>query len=129
MQLGLPEAVQDFLATNYTGYEVESVDQEDICDDQPVYELELEDGPGPDLELYFDLDWAFLFAATEVTADELPAAVLATIAADYSDYEIEDEVERWDWADGSVSFAVDLEEDEDDLEVVFFADGSIYCVD
>ncbi|MEM7574691.1 MAG: hypothetical protein AAF433_17430 [Bacteroidota bacterium] len=121
--------MQDFLATNYTGYEVESVDQEDICDDQPVYELELEDGPGPDLELYFDLDWAFLFAATEVTADELPAAVLATIAADYSDYEIEDEVERWDWADGSVSFAVDLEEDEDDLEVVFFADGSIYCVD
>lgn len=127
---GLPASVQDFLATNYPTYQVEEVEQEDICDDQLVYELELEDGTGPDLELYFNTDWEFLFAAYEVSDDELTAEVLAAIATNYPGYEIEDEVERWEWADGSISYEVELEhEDDDDLEVVFFADGSVFCID
>jgi len=76
------------------------------------------------------LDWEFQFAQFEVGASELPTAVTDAIAADYSDFQIEDDrVERQEWADGTIRFSFELESDEDDVEVIFNADGTLYCID
>ncbi|MEO0877743.1 MAG: hypothetical protein AAFY48_24335, partial [Bacteroidota bacterium] len=119
-----------FITMNYPGYQVTSAETEDICDDVLLYEVELEDGPGPDVELYFDLNWAFQFAQTEINADQLPDAVLTAIAMDYAGYEVDgDEVERQEWVDGELRFSMELESANEDLEIIFNADGSLYCLD
>jgi uncharacterized membrane protein YkoI len=129
----LPPAVLDFIQQEFDGYNIESVETEDICDDVLVYEVELEDGPGPDVDLYFDMDWNFLFTATEISADDLPAAVTSFLAMEFPGYEIEeDDVERWELADGGVRYELELEsddDDDDDIEIVVNEDGSLYCLD
>ncbi len=126
----LPQEVRDFIMNNYSGYVVTSAETEDICDDVLMYEVELEDGPGPDIELYFDLDWVLQFTQTEISSNELPDAIQNTITMNYPDFTIdEDKVERQEWANGDLRFAVELESSEDDLEIIFNEDGSLFCLD
>ncbi len=127
----VPTQVQDFIATNYNGFLIDHSETEDLCGDVPVYEVELEDGPGPDIDLYFDLDWNFLFEATDIPNSALPGEVLATIQAQYPGYTIEPgSSERFDFPDGSVQYQVELENNSDeDVEVVLNADGSIVCTE
>lgn len=128
---GLTASMSEYIQNNYPGYKVEDVEFEDICDDVRYYEVELEDGPGPDIDLYFTLDEVFAFAATEVSKSVLPQAVLDAIAQQFSGYEIDDDkVQQFELADGSLQFEVELEKDSgSDLEIVFNADGSIFCQD
>ncbi len=125
----LPQSVRDFINDNYGSYDIESVEKEDICDDQEFYEVELEDGNGPDVDLYFSLDWEFIFAATEISEDDLPDAVIATIETDFSSYDIDDDdIEQYEFADGSLQFKVELESDSgDDVEIVFDENGGTVC--
>ena len=127
--VNLPPAVQNMINADYGGYIITSVEQEDICDDVLMYEVELEDGPGPDVELYFNLDWELQFTQMEISSSELPDAVLNTIATSYAGFEIdEDKVERQEWVTGETRFSVELESSEDDLEIIFNVDGSLYCL-
>jgi hypothetical protein len=92
------------------------------------YEVELEVGPGPDLDLYFDLAWNLEFTAMDISLGDLPAAVTAAIADDYPGYDIEeDDIEQLERPNGELLYAVELESDEDDVEVIFWANGDIYC--
>lgn len=126
----LTDAMKDFIQSNYPGYKIEDVETEDICDVNYI-EVELEDGPGPDIELYFTMDKDFAFAVTEVSTSALPQAILDAIAKDYAGYEIDDDkVQRFELPDGSLRFEVELEKDSgSDLEIVFNADGSVFCKD
>lgn len=125
----VPNQVQDFIDTNYNGLAIEGSRREELCDSLPVYEIELENGPGPDIDLYFDLNWNFLFEATEVPNSALPSEVLASLQAQFPGYVLEPGFsERHDFPDDSVQYLVSLEnDDEDDLEVVLKEDGTIVC--
>lgn len=128
----IPESARDYISENFPGYEIEEVEKEDdlyLCDETEMYEVELEDGPGPDIDLYFTLDWEFVLAATEISEDDLPDAVIATIETDFSSYEIEDDdIEQYEFADGSLQFKVELESDNgDDVEIVFDENGGTVC--
>lgn len=127
----VPQSIFDYVSANYSGYDIESVETDDLCDDTVVYEVELEDGPGPDVDLYFNLNGDFLFEAKEISASALPDAVLTAIAAEFPGYEIEDDdTERFKLADGSLQYSVKLERDSgSDVEVVFDANGNIVCKD
>lgn len=125
-----PTEVQDYLQENYPSYHIDDVEIDDICENDRYYEVELEDGDGPDLELHFSLDWTYQFKLQEIKRADLSDAVISVINTDYADYEIEsDDIYRLDWADGRVMFAVELEGDDDDYEIIFNEDGSIYCLD
>jgi uncharacterized protein YdeI (BOF family) len=129
--VNIPSATLDFINGNYPGFQVQGAHTEDLCDDVPVYEVELEDGPGPDIDLYFDLNWNYLFQATDIANAALPSAVTASIQSQFPGYTIEQgQSERFDFPDGSVQYYVELESNsDDDLEVVLKADGSIVCTD
>ncbi|WP_020538131.1 PepSY-like domain-containing protein [Lewinella cohaerens] len=128
--VNIPDEVRNFIQDQYSGYIITSSEQEDICDDVPMYEVELEDGPGPDMDLYFNLDWVFQFSEIEISVNQLPAAVTDAINTNYAGYEIdEDKVEQLERPDGSLMYAVELESNDNDAEVIFHADGSIYCED
>ena len=126
----VPDNIMGYINANYSGYDVDSFEKEDLCDNSVVYEVELEDGPGPDVDLYFTLSGEFLFAATEISESDLPEAVKAAIESDFSSFSIEDDkVERFEMADGSLQYEVELESDEDDVEVIFDAAGNVVCKD
>lgn len=129
--VNMPASVQTFISGSYPGYQIDEVYKEDICDDVPVYEVELEDGPGPDIDLYFDLNWTFLFRASRIAKASLPAPVFSTIQAQFPGYVIiPDSAERYDFPDGSVQYKVELEQnDDDDWEVVLTAGGNIVCAE
>jgi hypothetical protein len=129
LAVAIPTTTEDFISDNYPDYDIDSADEDDICDDVPVYEVELENGSGPDIDLYFDLDWNFLFEAVDIAVADLPAAVTATIQSEYPNHQIEqDETERWTYPDGTVRFQVELELGSEDIELVLNEDGSIHCV-
>ena len=129
-EVNVPEEVRNFILDQYSGYLITSAEQEDICDDVLMYEVELEDGPGPDLDLYIYLNWVFQFSELEISVNQLPAAVMDAIATNYAGYQIEeDNVEQLERPDGTLMYAVELESDDNDVEVIFNADGSIYCED
>lgn len=126
---GLSESVSNYVRTNYPGYRIDDSHTEDLCDRSIVLKVELEDGPGPDIDLYFTLEGAFLFAAKDISPSDLPEAVRTAIATQFPGYEIEDDdTERYEFPDGSRQYKVELERDSgSDLEVVFDANGNVVC--
>lgn len=127
----LPDNIIPFLQENYGGYSIRHAELEDLCDSTLVYELELEDGPGPDVDLVFNLQGEFLFAAMEILLADLPEAVLNSIESNFSGYSIdEDDIEQFELADGSIQYEVELDADNDsdrDIDVVFDENGEIVC--
>ena len=128
----LPRGVLDYIMANYSDYAVDDVEKEDICDDQDVYKVELEsENEEDEPELYFDLEGNFLFACIEIPAADLPDEVKVAIETNYADYEMEDDtVKRHEYPDGSLQYQVELEnEDDDEVKVIFKADGTVVCED
>ncbi len=125
----LPIEIDAYIRANYSGYRIDDIETERLCDGSVVWEVELEDGPGPDLELYFALDGTFLFALREISVRNLPAAVLAAIASEFPGYEIDDDdAERLEFPDGSFQYLVELEpRSGSDIDVIFDANGNVIC--
>ena len=126
---GVPGLIVAYVSVNYQDYKIEEIELEDICGGVTVYEVELE-GPDPDLELYFDLNYNFLFEAYDVTVADLPAAVVSTLDTDFAGYEIDtDELEQHVYPDGSIQYRVELTLADDDVELILDADGNVLCSD
>jgi len=125
----LPNSITNYIRTNYAGYRIDSWHNEDLCDNRIVLKVELEDGPGPDVELYFTLAGEFLFSAKEIKTSDLPSVVRNAINANFSGYRIDDDkTERLQFADGSVQYKVELDRSSgSDIEVIFNANGGIVC--
>lgn len=125
----LPNNVTNYIRTNYNGYRIDSWHNEDLCDNRIGLKVELEDGPGPDVDLYFTLAGEFLFAAKEIKISDLPNAVRNAINANFPGYGIEDDkTERFQLTDGSFQYKVELERNSgSDVEVIFDASGRIVC--
>lgn len=122
--------IRDFVSENYPDYEVDEIDREELCGNQKVYEVELErEDESGEPRLYFDLDGAFLFAATKISIEDLPAEVTAGLEASYPGYSIEDDrAYRHDYADGSVQYVLKIEDaDDDDVELTLSSEGTVIC--
>jgi hypothetical protein len=127
----VPGPIADFVNANYPDYYIEDIDDEDICDDVPAIEVELE-GPDPDPELYFDTDYNFLFVSYDINASALPDPVLAELEAQFPGYSLEDDdLERHEYPNGDIEYRVKLElpGDDDEIEVVLTETGTIVCTD
>ncbi len=127
------QLILDYVAANFPGYRMEEIESEDLCDDTRYLKTELEDGPGPDIDLYFSLSGEFLFSATEIRETELPTAVRLRLENDYGNYQIaDDDLYRLDFPDGSVQFLLELEPRSgsgSDIELILDADGTLICLD
>jgi len=72
----------------------------------------------------FKKDGTWTGTETEINSDDLPPAVKKNIAANFSDYEVE-EAERCERPEGDIVWEVELENEDVELEVVFSTDGKI----
>jgi hypothetical protein len=126
----LPAAVQALLG-NYPGYSFDEAGLDTLCDGTAVLEVSLESSNSNDdsnLELVFDINGNLLYTATEITAADLPAAVTASIAANYAAYTVDGDAKQLTLANGSIQYEVDLKiAGPGDLSVTFAADGTVVC--
>ncbi|MFN7119498.1 MAG: PepSY-like domain-containing protein, partial [Saprospiraceae bacterium] len=125
----LPNNVANYIRNNYAGYRIDNWHNEDLCDSRLVLKVELEDGPGPDLDLYFNPAGEFLFAAKEIKTSDLPSAVRNAITTNFPGYRIDDDKsERFQLSNGSFQYKVELERNSgSDIKVIFDATGALLC--
>ena len=126
----VPDSVLAYLIELYPDLTVEGIEIEDLCGDINVIEIELEGENEEEVELYFSLDWEYLFASVEITEAELPMAVLDSLANAYPGYTLEDDdIYQWILADGAIQYSLEVDTDQDDYDVIIAADGTIICTD
>lgn len=95
-------------------------------EDDGTYEVEFEFQDAEFAERY-RADGQLIESATELDEQQLPVAVMQSIARQYPDYEIED-VDQLTSADGRISYRIELEGDDLEMDVIFNADGSLVDV-
>lgn len=123
----LPASITDYITANYSNYIIEDMDNDIDCDGTSIIEIELEDG-NDEIELVFDTEDNFLYAISEIRASNLPNAVTNSIATNFPNYTLDDnEADELTMADGSLRYEVELESTQDELEVIFAADGTVIC--
>ena len=122
----LPTSIADYINTNYPNYTIEDMDNDIDCDGTSIIEVELENG-NDEIELVFDTENNLLYIATEIRTSNLPTAVTDSIAANFPNNFLDDEADELTMADGSTRYEVELEGSQNDLEVLFAADGTLIC--
>lgn len=122
----LPDAVSNYITTNYPNYTIEESEYDRTCDSTEIIEVELEMGNN-EIELTFDTEGNFLYAELEIDSANLPTAVSGSITTNFPNYTLDDEAEELTLADGSMQYEVELEGTNDELEVLFAADGTVLC--
>ena len=122
----LPTSITDYITNNYPNYTIEDMDSDIDCDGTSVIEVELENG-SDEIELVFDTENNLLYVVMEIPTVNLPLAVTDSIAANFPNYSIDDEADELIMADGTTRYEVELESMQDELEVLFAADGTVIC--
>lgn len=114
----VPKAVSDAFSAKFPT--VKSVKWEKESDQEWEGEFKMDK---KEYSANFSNSGEWLETETEIKSSELPAAVLASIKANFSDHKIE-EVEKADKKSGTV-YEVLLEKGEHEMEVVFDAAGKV----
>lgn len=123
----LPASIQNYLKANYPNAEIEESEIDTLCTGTAVYEVEVEVSDDNEVDLTFDTEGNLLFTESEIKVGELPAAVTASIAANFAGYSTA-EAEKLSMADGSVRYETELKKNgQPTLEVLFAADGTVIC--
>lgn len=123
----LPTTASAYITANYPNYIIEDVDYDMTCDSTMVIEVEIENG-NSEIDLTFDLNGNFLYSEVEISTVALPTAVTNSIATNFPNYSLDDnEADELTMTDGSLRYEVDLESMQNDLEVLFAADGTVIC--
>lgn len=122
----LPATVQTYLDTNYPKAEIEESEQEKLCTGATIYEVKLEVEEDKTKDLTFSAEGVLLFTESEIDASALPAAVTASVTANYPSHTIA-EAEVLDMADGSKQYEVELKNGTQTSDVLFLADGTKVC--
>lgn len=127
----LPPPVENFLEENYPNFTVSDIERDDICGDNSVRKIVLEDDQGMETVIYYDMNWTFLFTAEYIDDTDLPTPVLDSIEFIYPSYTLElDEIQSYTFEDSSVQYKVILTADmTPDVEAVFEQDGTIACAE
>jgi uncharacterized membrane protein YkoI len=124
--IDLPTVIDNYLAANYGNYEIEESETDTLCTGTAVYEVELEVSNDKEVDLTFDTEGNLLFTEVEIASGGLPAEVVASIADNFNGYSA-GETERLDLADGSNQYEVELKKGQEQIEVLFAADGKVIC--
>ncbi len=122
----LPAVIQNYLNSNYSGYEIEVSELDSLCTGAAVYDVELEGPKDKEVELTFDTEGNLLFTETEINSGDLPAAISAGVSSNYAGAVVE-EAARLDLAGGGTQYEVELKKGQIHLEVLFAADGTVIC--
>jgi hypothetical protein len=125
----LSTAIQSYISTNYSGYMVDDVENDTLCDGSVSgTEVELEDANDMEVGLFFDASDNLIYTANEIDAATLPQQVTNLISSNYASYTLDTEAETMTFADGSVWYEVVIEDTAANsaLELTI-SEGTVVC--
>ncbi len=122
----LPQTASDYIANNYSDYDVDETELEELCSGEDAYKVELENADNDEMELVFDMEGSFLYAVTEISNSALPESVRNSISTNYPDYTLDD-AERHDRFDDTVEYQVEIEKGRKELYVILNTEGTVLC--
>lgn len=118
-QVEAPKAVQDAFKAKFTN--AKSVEWE--MEEEGEYEANFKVNK-VEMSANFKSDGSWLETETEIKEKNLPEAVKATLKAKYDGYEVE-ETTKIEKPNGVVQYEAEIEKDEETLEVIFNANGTV----
>tara|TARA_A100000171_G_scaffold53024_1_gene75504 strand:- start:6423 stop:6896 length:474 start_codon:yes stop_codon:yes gene_type:complete len=118
-QVEAPKAVQDAFKAKFTN--AKSVEWE--MEEEGEYEANFKMNK-VEMSANFKSDGTWLETETEIKEKNLPEAVKATLKAKYDGYEVE-ETTKIEKPNGVVQYEAEIEKDEETLEVIFNANGTV----
>lgn len=128
----LSTAIQSYIGTNYSGYLVDDIENDTLCDGSTSgTEVELEDANDMEVELFFDASDNLVYTASESNSSNLPQQAVNLVNNNYAAYVIDDEITVMTFADGSIWYEVEIEDEANDseLELTISDEWSIICVE
>lgn len=126
----LPVVIIQHIGTNYPTYTAEECAEIDtLCDSTAVFTIELEDNHDNELKLVYEQGGTFLYEMNKIPHSSLPQNVLNSISTSYAGFEWEEKAYKLTWANGTLQYQVELENEatDEELIVIFADDGTILC--
>jgi len=122
----LPTAINVYISANYSGYKVIHAEIDTICQGAVTAVMVCVAGTEP-VKLVFDAAGTYLYKAIRILVTDVPAAVTATITANYSTYKVTHRIEKITLSNGNEQFKVFLALNKTHKTVTFNADGTVAC--
>ena len=123
----IPAAIAAYVSANYTGYTIHHAWNDTLCQFGTVTEVMIDSTRAAHKKLVFDANGLFLASADRMEYANLPAAVAATIATNYSGYTSRHMSEIFLLADGSNQYKVFLFIGPTRISIVLNEEGIVVC--
>ena len=123
----LPDAIKNYIATNYGGYTIDEAQRDTLCNGMTGIEVELEKRGAAEIALFFNTENAFIQKEEEINYRDLPSSVKAFISTNFNNYNTDDEADKITLANGTIQYEVELKEKTTKVEkdVVINSDGTL----
>ncbi|MFZ4546783.1 MAG: PepSY-like domain-containing protein [Bacteroidales bacterium] len=123
----IPTAVAEYVAANYTGYTVHNAHYDTLCQFGIVMNVMIDSSYSAHRKLVFDASGLFLAYANRIKTNDLPTAVAAVLASNYSAYTLRDKAEVYTLADKSKQYRVFMYQTGIRLSAFIKEDGTVVC--
>lgn len=124
--IDLPPTIGQYINSNYPSNQIKESELETRCNDEQVYEVELESDSEEELELVFDLEGTFLYSKDEIKTEDLSETIAQSLESTYPDHKVE-EAERLKQLDDESLYIVELENEDSEVEVLIDDNGNVIC--
>lgn len=122
----LPTVINAYIKANYAGYSVIHAEVDTICQGAVTSVMVCTRGMEP-VRLVFGADGTYLYKAVRILYANVPAAVIASITANYSTFTVTHRVEKFILADSSFQYKMFMIFDNAHKMVTFDAAGIVVC--
>lgn len=122
----LPDAINNYILTNYSSYTVIHAQTDTLCSGVVTAVMICKKESEP-MKLVFDANGTFLMSGVRALSAGFPEAVLTTITTNYADYTLRKRGSIYSLTDGTTQYKVYLKSGSSKLFVFINADGTVVC--
>ncbi|MEO6948411.1 MAG: hypothetical protein ABI123_02180 [Ginsengibacter sp.] len=123
----LPNGVKEFVSKSYSDYTIVSSSPDPLCGGGPAVDVAITKTGAPNFSLIFKPDGSYVQQEEDVQFSTAPDKIKSTLRTQFGKYNAGGQIEKLILADKSVQYMVDLTNGKNTKEVIFTADGTIFC--
>ncbi len=123
----LSSTVTGYISTNYPGYQILHAEKDSSCSAGNIIEVIIRTTGVEPVKLIFDAAGNYLMSASRIEYSTTPAAVQATITANYPGYTPRHKSQKYTLANGQIQYGVYLFNGTTHKRVLLADDGTVIC--
>jgi hypothetical protein len=123
----IPASITEYIAANFVGYKIHNAMYDTLCPYGIIINVMIDASDSLHHKLVFDASGLFLALANRIKSADLPAAVTATLNANYPAYTFREKSEILTLADNSKRYKVYLHKGQLHVSVILLEDGTVVC--